>query len=188
MVRCSRMIVGVLAVQGDFKEHGAILARLGAKVREVRTVEDVSGIDRLIIPGGESTVMRKLLLDTGLLSVIADTDMPLFGTCAGAIVLARDIVHDDPILPCIDITIDRNAYGSQLQSFHHTLTIEGMGDVEGSFIRAPKIVRTGEAVRVLADLDGDPVLVKEGKVLVSTFHPETEGEEAVHQYFLDKCH
>ena len=177
------MSIGVLALQGDFAEHIAVLRSINVEVVEVRSVADLETVDRLIIPGGESTTMLKLLASTGLDVAIkqrhVDGSLPVFGTCAGAIVAAA--------LGLIDIEIDRNAYGSQLQSFQVNLTVDGIDDpLSASFIRAPMITKVGSDVTVLAEHDGHPALVRSGFVLVSTFHPEVHGETRVHQLWLDQ--
>jgi 5'-phosphate synthase pdxT subunit len=186
------MIVGVLALQGDVSEHRKILEQLGAEVSEVRTVEDLQNIDRLVIPGGESTAITKLLASTGLDIAIVKKyragDFPIFGTCAGAIVLAKTVLGKNAPIPLglLDITIDRNAYGSQHQSFETPLTITGIKrPVTVRFIRAPKISSVGKKVEILASDGALPVLVREGNLLAATFHTEVTGETAVHQLFLD---
>jgi len=207
------MNVGVLAFQGDFAEHIGVLRSLKVQAIEIRTLEDLNEVDRLIIPGGESTVMAQFLESTGIgkeivrranqqhLSVGANNerkerkdrkeskDRPLavFGTCAGAILLAKTVMGKNApkSLGLIDITIDRNAYGTQLQSFEAALKIMGIpSSVPVAFIRAPRITRVGADVEVLATYKGDPVLVRQGCILVATFHPEVRGEAAIHRLFL----
>ena len=178
------MTVGVLALQGDFAEHINVLRSIGAETKEVRTCEDFSGVDALVIPGGESTVMMTLLKTSGLDRAIVDRckrGMPVFGTCAGAILLSDSHLH------IMDITMDRNAYGSQAQSFSEHITVDGTGSMPVSFIRAPKITAKGPGVRVLAECLGAPVLVQEGKRIAACFHPELHGEGGLHRRFLEEC-
>ena len=188
------MIVGVLAFQGDFAEHVHILHRLHVPSLEVRTKDDLSKIDALIIPGGESTVIAQFLGSSGVGREIQrrlkDTKHPLavYGTCAGAIVLARRATGKNAprTLGLIDITVDRNAYGTQIESFETVISVRGIKEpLSVAFIRAPKITRIGQAVQVLAEDQGLPVLVRQGSVLVGTFHPEVRAETAIHRYFMD---
>lgn len=185
------MIIGVLALQGDFAEHMAVLHALNVEVREVRTPEDLAECSHLIIPGGESTVMGKLLTSSGIRPAIlkraTEGTLAIFGTCAGAILLAQEILGKNAPeeLGLIDMTIDRNAYGTQLQSFHADIVVTDIGTVPVAFIRAPKITRVGKDVEILASCDGNPVLVRQGRFLASTCHPEVRGEAAVHRYFLN---
>jgi len=182
--------VGVLALHGDFAEHGAVLRNLGCAVREVRTVEDLLGLHRLVIPGGESTVIGMLMEQSGLLGAIRERvlrrELPIFGTCAGAILLAREVRGQavPPHLGVMDIAVERNAYGRQAQSFAADITVQGVGVVPVSFIRAPRIIRTGPGVHVLASHGGYPVLVRQDRLLAATFHPEVRGSAAVHSLFL----
>lgn len=184
------MIVGVLALQGDFAEHLAVLRSLHVAVHEVRSQKDLPQCTHLIIPGGESTVMERLMRSSGLWNSVRDRaaagDLAIFGTCAGAILLARDIQGKNAPqgLGLMDITIDRNAYGSQMQSFDVKVNIAGAESVHGAFIRAPKITRVGSAVHTLACHDGSPVLVRQGRMLAGTFHPEARGECTLHKMFL----
>lgn len=185
------MIVGVLALQGDFAEHIDVLGKLKVSAKEIRTVEDLTDIDRLIIPGGESTVIGMHLKESGLLTAIKQriqTGMPVFGTCAGIIVLAKKITSDNvpPTLGLLDVTVKRNAYGTQAQSFHVPVRITGFGrkPVVSSFIRAPKITRVGANVHILAEHDDSPVLVREGSILAATFHTELFSDTRLHRYFL----
>lgn len=188
----SRITVGVLALQGDFAEHVSVLDQLKVRTHyakatrvksiEVRSAKDLETCDALVLPGGESTVMMKLLCQTGLDQEIikrVQSGMPVFGTCAGAILLS------DSHLDLLDITIDRNAYGSQLQSFSDQITIEDIGTIDAIFIRAPIIIRSGEHVSVLATLKEHPVLVRQGNILAATFHPEIQSDTAIHAAFLN---
>jgi 5'-phosphate synthase pdxT subunit len=172
--------VGVLALQGDVREHAAALAELGADVVEVRTPEQLAGVTALVMPGGESTTMSLLLESNGLYDAIAARlrdGMPAFGTCAGMILLAREVLDGRPdqrFFGAIDISVRRNAFGRQRDSFETTLAVSGVvGDpVDAVFIRAPFVERAGPNVELLAEVDGHPVLCREGPVLVAAFHPE----------------
>jgi pyridoxal 5'-phosphate synthase pdxT subunit len=180
--------IGVLAVQGDFAEHLATLRSIGVDATEVRLPADLASIDGLILPGGESTAIRRLIDRWGLREPIlelARTGAPLFGTCAGMIVMARDITDGDPsVLPLLDVSVRRNAFGRQLDSFETELVVPILGDqpVHAVFIRAPIIERTGPAVDVLATLDdGRIVAVRERNVIATAFHPELAGETRFHR-------
>jgi len=174
------MRVGVLAVQGDFREHAAMLQRLGADVVEVRKPSELDGLDGLVVPGGESTTFMRLMRLYGLDSAIAEFEGPILGTCAGMIVLDRN--H----LGLVDIEVERNAYGRQTSSFEADLSLDGDAPpMRGVFIRAPRIHASGSGVEVLAELDGEPVLLREGRFLVASFHPELTGDTRVHELFLD---
>jgi 5'-phosphate synthase pdxT subunit len=182
------MRIGVLALQGAFREHLLTLAAIGVEGVAVRLPADLDEVDGLILPGGESTTMRKLIDRWGLRQPILDlaaSGAPLFGTCAGMIVLAREIVGDEePILPLLDVTVERNAFGRQLESFEADLSVPVLGDqpVHGVFIRAPVIDRTGPDVDVLARLeDGRVVAVRERNVIATAFHPELAGETRFHR-------
>ncbi|MFC1691079.1 pyridoxal 5'-phosphate synthase glutaminase subunit PdxT [Nanoarchaeota archaeon] len=186
------MKIGILALQGDIEEHKTILNKLDAEVVEIRKPEQLEGIDGLIIPGGESTTITKLMKQYKLDSAIkkfAGTGMPIFGTCAGAIVLAKNLKGDlekgQTSLGLIDITADRNAYGGQLESFETDLDIEGIGKFHGIFIRAPKIKANNGVVKSLAEFNGESVLVRQDNILVSTFHPELGKDLRIHKYFID---
>jgi 5'-phosphate synthase pdxT subunit len=185
-----RKKIGVLALQGDFEAHGRALARAGADAAEVRSAADLRGIDGLVIPGGESSTMLKLLEMENMLEPLREfgRERPVFGTCAGAILLANEVVNPtQQSLGLMDIAVERNAYGRQLDSRIARLKPEGLeGDLEAVFIRAPIIRRVGEKVKVLARYQGDPVLVEQGRHLVATFHPELTDDERVHRLFLSK--
>jgi len=182
------MRIGVLALQGAFREHLDTLGAIGVegvRVREPADLDDVSG---LILPGGESTTMRQLIERWGLREPIldlADRGAPIFGTCAGMIVLSRDIASDEaPILPLLDVTVERNAFGRQLDSFEAELSVPVLGDTpfHAVFIRAPVIERTGPGVDVLARLDdGRVVAVRERNIIATAFHPELAGETRFHR-------
>ena len=173
------MKIGVLAVQGDFREHAAMLRRLGAEAVEVRTPEQLEEVDGLIVPGGESTAIMRLIRLYGLDQALREFGRPVFGTCAGMIVLDRD--H----LGLADILVDRNAYGRQVASFEADLRLDGGRPLRGVFIRAPRLRDRGPDVEVLAELDGEPVLLRDGRVLVASFHPELTDDTRVHELFLD---
>jgi 5'-phosphate synthase pdxT subunit len=190
--------VGVLALQGDFEAHARALARAGAEPVLVRTAEQLDTVDGLVIPGGESTTMLKLLNFMNLNEPLRKfaAEKPVFGTCAGAILLAKEVQNpSQESFGVIDLTVERNAYGRQLDSRVASIRPNadfakrtGEGDVEAVFIRAPIIRRTGPGVKVLAQYEGDPVLVEQGRHLVATFHPELTQDSRVHQLFLTKIH
>jgi 5'-phosphate synthase pdxT subunit len=182
--------VGVLALQGDVREHVASLTAAGAAPVEVRRPPDLAGLDGIVLPGGESTTMGKLLRIFELLgplrSLIAD-GLPAYGTCAGMILLAAKVVdgrHDQELLGGLDITVRRNAFGSQVHSFESDLQVAGVGQVHGVFIRAPWVERAGPAVEVLASLGEHPVAVRQGHLLATSFHPELTGDERMHEFFV----
>jgi 5'-phosphate synthase pdxT subunit len=172
--------IGVLAVQGNFREHAAMLRRLGAEPVEVRKPEQLDDLDGLVIPGGESTAIARLVRLYGLEEAIRGFERPLFGTCAGMILLDRR--H----LGLLDLEVSRNAYGRQVASFEADLALAGDEEpLRGVFIRAPRVAEVGPEVEVLAELDGEPVLLREGRVLVAAFHPELTADTRVHERFLD---
>jgi 5'-phosphate synthase pdxT subunit len=182
------MKIGVLALQGAFIEHLHLLARLGVESVAVRLPEHLEGISGLILPGGESTTMRKLIDRWGLRDPILDlarSGAPLFGTCAGMILLAREISDgDEPVFPLLDISVKRNAFGRQLDSFEAEVEVPMLGDmpVHGVFIRAPIVEHVGPQVDVLARLDdGRPVAVRQRNILATAFHPELAGETRFHR-------
>lgn len=185
------LTVGVLALQGAFIEHAQMIRRLGAAAREVRLPSDLDGLDGLIIPGGESTTIGKLLVHYELLEPLrrlVDSGFPIYGTCAGTILLAKDIGGlDQPLLATMDLVVKRNAFGRQLQSFETDLKIAGVdgGPFRAIFIRAPSIASTGPGVDVLAQLaDGTIVAARQGSLLVSCFHPELTEDARFHRVFL----
>ncbi len=181
--------IGVLALQGDFEAHQRALEAAGAEVIQVRTAADLNGIGGLVIPGGESTTMLKLIGAEGLFEplYVFGREKPIFGTCAGAILLASKVTHPEQAsLGLMDITVERNAYGRQLQSTVAPIQINGGDPFEGVFIRAPILRRTGPAVRVIARYQGDPVLAEQGLHLVATFHPELTRDLRIHRLFLDR--
>src|SRR5437764_5266300 len=173
------MKVGVLALQGNFREHAAMLRRLGADAVEVRKPEELAGLDGLVVPGGESTTFMRLMRLYGLDEAIRQFERPILGTCAGMIVLDRD--H----LGLVDLEVDRNAYGRQVASFEADLELAGDPDpLRGVFIRAPRVREAGPEVEVLAAHDGEPVLLRDGRFLVASFHPELTDDTRVHELFL----
>jgi pyridoxal 5'-phosphate synthase pdxT subunit len=188
--------VGVLALQGDFAAHGAALARAGAEPVLVREAKQLGGVDGLVIPGGESTTMLKLLRYDHLMEPLAEfgRSKPIFGTCAGAILIANEVSNPAQESLCLmDIGVERNAYGRQVDSRVVEIDPEGEfaeragpGKLEAVFIRAPIIRRSGAKAKVLAWYEGDPVLVEEGRHLVATFHPELTSDSRVHALFLEK--
>jgi pyridoxal 5'-phosphate synthase pdxT subunit len=172
--------IGILAVQGNVREHAAVLRELGAETVEVRKPEQLDGLDGLVIPGGESTTIMRLIRLYGLEDAIRSFDRPMLGTCAGMIVLDRK--H----LDVLDLEVDRNAYGRQVASFEADLELAGdERPLRGVFIRAPRVADAGPGVEVLAELDGEPVLLREGHTIVAAFHPELTDDTRVHERFLD---
>jgi 5'-phosphate synthase pdxT subunit len=179
---------GVLALQGDFREHLRVLSAAGAVAVEVRTPAELADVDRLVIPGGESTTMGMLARAYELVDPIRERaldGMPILGTCAGMIVLAERVVDGEPLLSLMDITVRRNAYGRQVDSFEADVDVDGIDHpVRGVFIRAPWIEDVGSDVRVLSTYEGRPVVLQQGSLLAASFHPELVGETALHDYFL----
>lgn len=190
MARPNPNPVGILAVQGDFEMHAKMLERIGAPWSLVKHASDLHGAGALIMPGGESTTMLKFLQEEGMgpaIKEFAAQGKPVFGTCAGAILLAKEVTNPpQERLALLDITIERNAYGRQVDSSVRQGECPELADqpVEMVFIRAPIIRRVGEGVRVLGRVDGLPVLVEQGNLLAATFHPELTADETVHRYFL----
>lgn len=183
--------VGILAIQGDVAAHARALVRAGARPCEVRTEKDIDGLDALVLPGGESTTISKGMAQLGLYAPLRErirAGMPVLGTCAGAILLARQ-VENRPVetLGVLDITAVRNAYGTQVDSFAAEVDPGAEKALEGLrcvFIRAPRLRRPGEDVRVLARVDGEPVLVQQGHVLAATFHPELTDDLRIHRRLI----
>ena len=174
------LTIGVLAVQGNFREHAQMLQRLGARTVEVRKPEQLAGLDGLVIPGGESTTFMRLMRLYGLDEALAAFDRPIFGTCAGMIVLDRE--H----LGLVDVKVRRNAFGRQVASFETELDVAGEETpLTAVFIRAPWVEEVGPSVEVLAEVDGRPVLAREGKILVAAFHPELTDDTRLHERFLE---
>ncbi len=188
------MKIGVLALQGDFAEHLAMLSRLGVQGREVRLPEDLQGLDGLIIPGGESTTIGKLAVDFGLIEPLRKfgKKKAIWGTCAGAILLSKDALREQPLLSLMDITVERNAFGRQVESFEAELDVPALKEVDAKntpvhavFIRAPLIEKVSGNAKALASLpDGRIVAAQEGKLLATAFHPELTGDDRFHRYFL----
>ena len=186
------MKVGVLALQGAFARHLQVLGGLGAATTEVRTTEDLLEVDGLVLPGGESTTMSMLLDSSGLHDAVADritNGMPVLGTCAGMILLARHVADGRPdhrAFAAIDIDVLRNGYGRQVDSFEADLEVTGLDEpFHGVFIRAPVVEWVGDGVEVLGTVDGRPVLCRQGAVIVASFHPEMSGDGRIHRRFLD---
>jgi 5'-phosphate synthase pdxT subunit len=188
------MKIGVLSLQGAFREHREVLDALGVESIELRTAEPLGAIDALIMPGGESTTMSRLLDTSGMRDALGARlrdGMPVLGTCAGMILLARDVLDgrpDQESFASIDIAVRRNGYGRQRDSFEAPLVVRGLtGEpFPGVFIRAPRVERVGDAVEVLASLDDVPVLLRQDSVWVSSFHPELSGDLRLHQRFLNE--
>lgn len=182
-------MIGVLALQGAFAEHEQCLDRLGAEYSEIRKKEHLDrSYDALIIPGGESTTMNKLLRDQNMLGPLRDMiadGMPVFGTCAGLILLSKNVVGGVPSLSTLDVTTVRNAYGRQLGSFETESEFEDLGRIPMVFIRAPYVEKVGPGVRILAEIDGRIVAVRQDRQLGVAFHPELTGDLSVHRYFLE---
>jgi 5'-phosphate synthase pdxT subunit len=188
------MRVGVLALQGDFDKHAKALVAAGLDPRdapEVRTLEQLAAVDALVIPGGESTTIGKLMVMFGLLEPLRErirAGMPTFGTCAGMIMLSREVIgYDQVLLGALDIAVERNAYGRQVHSFETDFetAIPGAPRVRGVFIRAPRIARLGDGVETLASFEGAPVLVRQGNLLASSFHPELTDDASIHRWFIE---
>lgn len=188
----SGLTIGVLALQGAYDAHVQTLRKLGATPRLVRLPADLEGLDGLIMPGGESTTMLRFLEQRGFFEVLKSFvhSTPTFGTCAGVILLAKDVTHPvQKSLEALDITVERNAYGRQIDSTILQAESKLPGaPLEMVFIRAPRITRTGPSVEILATRADDPVLVREGHLLAATFHPELGHDARVHQFFLDMVH
>jgi 5'-phosphate synthase pdxT subunit len=177
-----RLRIGVLAVQGNFREHAAMLRRLGADVVEVRKPEQLEGLDGLVIPGGESTTFTRLMRLYGLDEAIRRFEAPVFGTCAGMIVLDRD--H----LGLVDVRVRRNAFGRQVASFETDVELPAEGEpMRAIFIRAPWLEEVGPDVEVLAEVNGRPVLARQGRFLVAAFHPELTDDTRLHELFLESA-
>jgi 5'-phosphate synthase pdxT subunit len=183
------MRVGILALQGDVREHARILIKLDAEPVEVKSAEDLTDVDALIIPGGESTtigmLMRKYRLDTAIKERYKH-GMPIYGTCAGAIVLAKNVVDSkQPQLGLADISIKRNDYGRQIDSFETELSIKDIGNFNGVFIRAPTIKSFYNGVEILSEHKNKPVMIRQNNLLITTFHPELTNDTRIHEYFLN---
>ncbi|SHJ40100.1 pyridoxal 5'-phosphate synthase glutaminase subunit PdxT [Propionispora hippei] len=185
------MKIGVLALQGAFREHLTVLERCGAEAVEVRQPGELEGIGGLILPGGESTTIGKLMVEWDLMETIRQRTkegMAVYGTCAGMILLAKSIVDSDqPRLGLMDTTVRRNAFGRQLESFEEDLTVPELagGPVRAVFIRAPLIEEVGSNVAVMAQVNGKAVIARQDNMLVTSFHPELTGDDRIHRYFLN---
>lgn len=183
------MRVGVLALQGDFREHRRMLEKIGVEAVEVRLPHQLDEVDALIIPGGESTTIGKLAVTYGLVEPLREFGQhkPVWGTCAGMIFLAKDIGRDQPLLGLMDITVNRNAFGRQIDSFEVDLEVEGLegGPLHMVFIRAPLVTAVHNGVQVLAQLDTDQIVaVRQGHLLATSFHPELTDDLRLHEYFV----
>lgn len=192
MSTVTQPLIGVLALQGAFAAHEQVLEELGARTRRVRTSDDLVDLDGLVLPGGESTTMSNLLVSSGMFAAVSRAvadGLPVFGTCAGMILLAAHILdgRDDQVsLNAIDIEVRRNAYGRQIDSFETELEVDGIDHpVPAVFIRAPAVEALGEGVDVLAREGGRPCLVRQGRVLASAFHPELTRDHSIHELFLE---
>jgi pyridoxal 5'-phosphate synthase pdxT subunit len=184
------MNIGVLALQGDFEEHRICLQRLGVDAREVRLPSELNELNGLIIPGGESTTIGKLATDYCLVEPILDFAKSgvVWGTCGGLVLMAKDVGMSQPTLGLIDMTVERNAFGRQVDSFEENLEIENLhgGPFRGVFIRAPRVIRVGPGVKILCKLkDGSIVAVRQGRFLATSFHPELTNDSRLHEYFLE---
>ncbi|MGL4308286.1 pyridoxal 5'-phosphate synthase glutaminase subunit PdxT [Cetobacterium sp. SF1] len=186
------MIIGVLALQGAFREHIEILKKLSIEAKEIRCIHDLDNIDGLIIPGGESTAIGKLLVELNIKNKLKDmikNGFPVFGTCAGMIILAKKLTNDNlQHLGVLDIEVKRNAYGRQLGSFITMGHFDGIdGEVQMVFIRAPYIEKVGKDIKILSIVDNNIVAARSKNILVTSFHPELTKDTRVHQYFLNMC-
>lgn len=185
------MKIGVLAVQGAAREHILCLSRLGVEAVPVLRPADLAGLSGLILPGGESTAQWRLLSRAGLLGPLRDAlkeGLPAFGTCAGLILLAREITNwPERYFGVLDVVVERNATGRQVDSFEAEVKVEGLGEVPAVFIRAPAIRAVGPKVEVLGRYDGEPVLVRQSSILGATFHPELTEDLRLHEFFLNLC-
>ncbi|MFT8788878.1 MAG: pyridoxal 5'-phosphate synthase glutaminase subunit PdxT [Bifidobacterium psychraerophilum] len=182
-------LLGVLALQGAFAEHEAMFGKLSAATVEIRQSRDLDQqLDAIVLPGGESTVQGKLLRDLGMFDRLREliaNGLPVFGTCAGLLLLAKHVEDGDTHLAVMDMTVKRNAYGRQLGSFFTRAEVKGVGDVPMTFIRAPYIESVGEDAEVLARVDGHIVAAQQNAMLVTSFHPELNDDLSMHRYFLD---
>jgi 5'-phosphate synthase pdxT subunit len=186
------LVIGVLALQGAFDAHSRVLQGLGARTEQVRTPTDLVAVDALVMPGGESTTMSRLLTTSGLFEPLAERladGMPVFGTCAGMILLATDVTDGRPdqrTFAVVDLSVRRNGYGRQIDSFETDLDVTGLDrPFHAVFIRAPLVTAVGPDVEVLARHDGVPVLVRAGRATLASFHPELTGDPRLHQLFLE---
>ena len=182
--------IGVLGLQGDFREHVEVLASMGVSTLVVKLPEDLELVDGIIIPGGESTTMGRIMKEVGLdepLIKKIEGGLPVFGTCAGMILLSKGVVgYDQSTLGVMDIKVERNAYGRQVESFEVDVSIPEIGErpFHAIFIRAPKVVEVGDGVEVLAELEGSPILLRQKNILASSFHPELTEDRRIHELFI----
>jgi 5'-phosphate synthase pdxT subunit len=182
--------IGVLALQGDFREHLLLLESLGVAAVPVKTPAQLAEVDALVIPGGESTTIGKMATRFGLIEPLResiDEGLPTYGTCAGLILLAGAVTEgDQPLIGALDVVVRRNAFGRQNESFEADLDVEGLDEpFHAVFIRAPWVEKVGSEVEVLADVDDHPVMVRQGKVLATSFHPELTGDARIHRMLLE---
>jgi 5'-phosphate synthase pdxT subunit len=182
--------VGILALQGDVREHLNILGDLGVEALPVKKPDQLDEVDALIIPGGESTTIGKMAVRFGLLEPLRsalESDLPVYGTCAGMILLAGAVTEgDQPLLGALDVVVKRNAFGRQNESFEADLEVRGLTEpFHAIFIRAPWIEKVGSDVEILSEVDDHPVMVRQGRILATSFHPELTGDGRIHQMFLD---
>lgn len=182
--------VGVLALQGDVREHIRILEALGSKAHSVKTPDQLTSVDALIIPGGESTTIGKMAVRFGLLDplrVAVEDGLPVYGTCAGMILLAGAVTEgDQPLIGALDVVVKRNAFGRQNESFEADLEVQGLDQpFHAVFIRAPWIEKVGSDVEILSEVDEHPVMVRQGPILATSFHPELTGDGRIHEMLLD---
>lgn len=186
--------VGVLALQGDVREHLALLRDLGVTTLQVRTIEDLEKADGLVLPGGESTTIGFMLAEHGMIDPLRkriSDGFPVLATCAGTILLAKNVVGGPgqqqwPTIATLDATVHRNAYGRQVDSFEDDIEVKGVGPMHAVFIRAPVIEAIGKEVEVLAEHRGGPVVVREANMLAATFHPELSGDAGLHRFFIEE--
>ncbi len=184
--------VGILAFQGDFEKHARVVEDLGATTRLIRAVEDIDGVDAIILPGGESTTIGKLMHAFGVLVPLRNRiagGLPAFGTCAGLILLAPQVDEKNQHrLGVLDITVERNAYGRQVDSFEADIDVPAVGadPVRGVFIRAPQVVEVQNGIEILARFEHQPVLLRKERILAASFHPELTGDTRIHKYFLEQ--
>jgi len=188
--RNRKILAGLLAFQGDYQAHGRILKQLGIEIREVRNPDDLTDCSHLVIPGGESTTFLKLIEFMDISDAIrshAEKEKPILATCAGLILISNSVTgNSQKSLSILDASVERNAYGTQINSFETDLDILALGEkpFHGVFIRAPKIISTGKNVEILALHDGNPVLIRENNIIGATFHPELSGDTRLHEWFI----
>lgn len=185
------LIVGVLGIQGSIQEHISSLKKAGVLTKEVLTADDLESVDGLVIPGGESSVLSKLMVKNGLVEPLKrriGEGFPVYGTCAGMILLSQTADKEMQPLGVMDLDIERNAYGRQIDSFVEDVNIEGLGEFPAVFIRAPQVRRVGGQVKVLAKAGEMPILCRQGNLLAGSFHPELTDDLRLHQYFIKLCH